>query len=156
MIRLGYPTQNLTIPASTNRTCRLASLHDAEKVRGLIRENLSDLETILRWNAEHGVPLFRMEQSLIPFASHPRFPYDWAEEHGDDLRRAGELARTLGIRLSMHPGQYIQLGSLKPEVAERSLAELRTATRVLDLIGSPDSALVLHMGGSYGETGKPT
>jgi hypothetical protein len=32
VIRLGYPTQNLTIPASTNRTLRLATLGDAEKV----------------------------------------------------------------------------------------------------------------------------
>jgi len=28
VIRLGYPTQNLTIPASTNRTLRLANLSD--------------------------------------------------------------------------------------------------------------------------------
>jgi hypothetical protein len=38
VIRLGYPTQNLAIPAWTNRTCHLASLHDAEKVQALIRE----------------------------------------------------------------------------------------------------------------------
>ncbi len=33
VIRLGYPTQNLTIPATTNRTLRLASLVDVEKVK---------------------------------------------------------------------------------------------------------------------------
>ncbi len=137
MIRLGYPTQNLTIPASTNRSCRLASLRDLDKVRGLVRENIAGVETILRWNAAHGVPLFRMGQSLIPFASHPEFPYGWSKEHGEELGRAGELARSLGIRLSMHPGQYIQLGSLRPGVVERSLSELRAATLVLDLIGSP-------------------
>jgi UV DNA damage endonuclease len=153
VIRLGYPTQNLTIPATTNRTCRLANLRDAKKLRGLIRENLAGLTAILRWNAEHGVPLFRMGQSLIPFASHPQFPYDWAEEHGDELGRCGELTRSLGIRLSMHPGQYIQPGSLKPEGVERSLGELRSAARVLSLIGSPDSVLVLHMGG--GKEDKP-
>ncbi len=31
MIRLGYPTQNLTIPASTNRTLRLASQDPAKQ-----------------------------------------------------------------------------------------------------------------------------
>ena len=149
MIRIGYPTQNLTIPASTNRTLRLASLSDEEKVRGLVRENLAGLCKILEWNARHQVGLFRMGQSLIPFASHPAFPYDWEVEHGDALREVGELARKLGIRLSMHPGQYIQPGSLKPEVAERSLVELRYVARVFDLIGSRDSVLVLHMGGAY-------
>jgi UV DNA damage endonuclease len=149
VIRLGYPAQNLTIPASTNRTLRLANLGDAEKVRALVWENLLGLETILRWNAEHGVNLFRIGQSLIPFASHPAFPYDWEAEHGDDLRGIGELARSLGIRLSMHPGQFIQPGSLRPEVSERSLAELRYVTHIFDLIGSFDSVIVLHMGGAY-------
>jgi UV DNA damage endonuclease len=113
VIHLGYPTQNLTIPASTNRTLRLASLADAEKVRGLVRENIAGLKTILRWNAEHSVGLFRMGQSLIPFASHPEFPYDWESVHAEDLHETGQLARNLGIRLSMHPGQYINPGSPK-------------------------------------------
>jgi UV DNA damage endonuclease len=149
VIRLGYPAQNLTLPATTNRTLRLASLSDAKRLKGLVRENVADLRAILRWNAEHGVGLFRMGQSLIPFASHPAFPYDWEAEHGDDLREAGELARDLGIRLSMHPGQYIHPGSPKPEVVERSLMELRYVTGVLDLLGSPEGVAVLHMGGAY-------
>lgn len=149
MIRLGYPTQNLTIPAGTNRTLRLVNLRDKDKVRGLVRENIVGLTTILSWNAARGIRLFRMGQAMIPFASHPDFPYDWEEEHGAELRQAGELARDLGIRLSMHPGQYIQPGSLKPEVVERSLAELRYVARLFDLIGSIDSVLVLHMGGAY-------
>jgi UV DNA damage endonuclease len=149
VIRLGYPAQNLTIPASTNRTLRLANLGDAEKVHALVWENLLGLETILQWNAEHGVNLLRIGQSLIPFASLPAFPYDWEAEHGDDLRGIGKLARSLDIRLSMHPGQFIQPGSLRPEVSERSLAELRYAARVFDLIGSFDSVIVLHMGGAY-------
>jgi UV DNA damage endonuclease len=152
VIRLGYPAQNLTIPASTNRTLRLANLGDAEKVRALVWENLLGLETILQWNAEHGVNLFRIGQSLIPFASHPAFPYDWKDEHRDDLREIGELARSLDIRLSMHPGQFIQPGSLRPGVSERSLAELRYVARVFDLIGSSDSVIVLHMGGAYEDT----
>ena len=149
MIRLGYPTKNLTIPAGTNRTLRLANLRDKDKVRGLVRENIAGLTTILPWNAARDIWLFRMGQAMIPFASHPDFPYDWEEEHGPELRRAGMLARELGIRLSMHPGQYIQPGSLKPEVVERSLTELRYVARLFDLIGSTDSVLVLHMGGAY-------
>jgi UV DNA damage endonuclease len=94
-----------------------------------------------------------MGQSLVPFASHPAFPYDWEDEHSDDLRGIGELARSLGIRLSMHPGQFIQPGSLKPGVPERSLHELRYVARVFDLISSPDSVIVLHMGGAYEDRG---
>ena len=147
MIRLGYPTQNLTIPAGTNRTLRLANLRDVEKLKTLVQANIAGLEEIVRWNAEREIGLFRMGQSLIPFASHPAFPYDWRKEHEEELREAGGLARTAGIRLSMHPGQYIQPSSLKPEVVQRSLEELRASARILTLLGVPDSVLVLHLGG---------
>jgi UV DNA damage endonuclease len=149
MIRYGYPAQNLTLPATTNRTLRLASLADAEKVRALVWENMLGLETIVRWNAERGIHLFRIGQGLIPFASHPAFPYDWSEEHGDDLRELGALARALGVRLSMHPGQFINPGSPNPETAGRSLDELRYAARVFDLMGLDDAVVVLHLGGAY-------
>jgi UV DNA damage endonuclease len=149
VIRLGYPAQNLTIPATTNRTLRLASISDMEKLRGLVRGNIADLRSILRWNAERGIPLFRMGQDLIPFASHPAFPYDWEAEHGEELRGVGALARDLGIRLSMHPGQYINPGSPRSEVVERSVRELRYVARVFDLLGNHDSVAVLHMGGAY-------
>jgi UV DNA damage endonuclease len=149
--RLGYPAQNLTIPATTNRTLRLASVSDVEKLQGLIRGNIADLRAILRWNAERGIPLFRMGQDLIPFASHPSFPYDWEAEHGEELRGIGALARDLGIRLSMHPGQYINPGSPRSEVVERSLWELHYVARVFDLLGNHDSVAVLHMGGAYAD-----
>ncbi len=151
MIRLGYAAQNLTIPASTNRTLRLANLSDIEKLRSLISENIHALLEILRWNAERGVGLFRIGQSLIPFASHQAFPYDWVAEHGDELREAGALALSLDLQLSVHPGQYIQPSSLKPWVVERSLAELRSSARLLSLVGGPDAVLVLYLGGAHAD-----
>ncbi len=147
MIRLGYPTQNLSIPAGTNRTLRLSNLQNIEKVRALIRANIAGLKEIVSWNARRNIGLFRMGQSLIPFASHPAFPYDWRSEHAEELREAGELARDSGVRLSMHPGQYIQPSSLKPEVVQRSVEELRASARILTLLGAPDGVLVLHLGG---------
>jgi len=149
-MRLGYPCENLTLGATTNRTLRLASL-SAGRAREKAEANLGDLERILRWNAEHGFALFRMGQGLIPFASHPRFPYDWEAAHGTELARLGALARTLGQRLSMHPGQYVNPASPVPEVVERSLAELRYSARILSLLGAEDGVLVLHLGGAYGE-----
>ncbi|QYJ14940.1 UV DNA damage endonuclease [Rubrobacter xylanophilus DSM 9941] len=152
MIRLGYPTQNLTLGASTNRSLRLKNLPDAERVSRIVRQNLQDLCRILRWNAGRGIHLFRLGQSVIPFASHPAFPYDWEAEHAAELRAAGLLARSLGIRLSMHPGQYINPGSPNPGVVERSLAELRYVTRLFGLMGcTADAVLVLHMGGAHGD-----
>jgi len=150
VIRLGYPCENLTLKASTNHTLRLGSLTE-ERVRVKAAQNLADLERILRWNARHGFGLFRIGQHLIPFASHPAFPYDWERAHGEDLRRLGALAKALGQRLSFHPGQYVNPGSPDPKVVERSLAELRYSARALSLLGAEGGVLVLHLGGVYGE-----
>jgi UV DNA damage endonuclease len=151
VLRIGYPTQNLSLPATTNRTLRLANLHDAGRVRNLVRENVADLEEILRWNSQHGVELFRIGQSLIPFASHQDFPYDWSSEHERDLAQAGKVAASLGIRLSFHPAQFVQPGSPRTEVSERGLEELRYAARALSLLGSRDGVVVLHLGGAHGD-----
>jgi hypothetical protein len=61
------------------------------------------------------------------------FPYGWETKHGEELEKAGKLARELGMRLSMHPGRYIHPGSPRRDVAERSLAEPRYVARIFDL-----------------------
>jgi UV DNA damage endonuclease len=149
-LRLGYPCENLTLGATTNRTLRLDRL-TPERVLAKVEANLRDLERILRWNAEKGFRLFRIGQHLIPFASHPAFPYDWENAHGEALARLGALARALGQRLSLHPGQYVNPGSPNREVVARSLAELRYSARLLDRLGAEGGVVVLHLGGVYGD-----
>jgi UV DNA damage endonuclease len=63
----------------------------------------------------------------------------------------GELAKGLGIRLSMHPGQFVNPASPSRDVVERSLAELRYSATVLQLLNADDGVLVLHLGGVYGD-----
>jgi UV DNA damage repair endonuclease len=60
------------------------------------------------------VNLSRIGQSLIHLASHPSLPYDWEAERGDELREIGGPARSPNSRLSMHPGQFFQPGSVWP------------------------------------------
>jgi UV DNA damage endonuclease len=147
-MRLGYVSQNLSLGATTGHTLRLANLDDAERVRSIVEANIDALERILRWNAQHDIHLFRLSSQFVPFASHPRFPYDWEAEHGGRLRALGVHAALVGTRLSMHPGQFIQPGSADPGVRDRSIAELRYAARLLSLIGASD--LVVHLGGAGG------
>ncbi|GIW19096.1 MAG: UV DNA damage endonuclease [Tepidiforma sp.] len=143
--RFGYLCENRTLGATTLRTLRLANL-TAERAREKAEANLDDLERMVRFNAAHGIGMLRIGQQVIPFASHPAFPYDWAAVHGERLAAVGALARAAGIRLSMHPGQFVQPGSSRPEVVERSLAELRYSARILELTGAEDGVIVLHGG----------
>ena len=149
MLRLGYACMNLTLGLTTNHTTRLAMIGDAERMRGLVRENLASIPPILAWNAAAGYRLFRIGSSLVPFASHPDFPYDWAVEHAAALKSVGRFAERLGQRLSMHPGQYCNPGSPDDKVVADSLREIEYATRVMELLGLKDGVVVIHLGGVY-------
>ena len=150
-LRIGYPCMNLVLGAGTNRTLRLASLADAERVRGVVRANLDALEAIIERNGAHGVRLFRVGSQFVPFASHGSVPYDWKAEHGGRLRELGALGRERGQRLSIHPGQYVCPGSPDAGIVGRSVAELRYAADVVEMLDPEDGVVVVHVGGAYGD-----
>lgn len=150
MIRIGYACINLSLEASTNGTTRLALIGDRERWIAPCQRNLQAMKAILPFNGEHGLN-FRIGSQMVPFASHAALPHDWESLLGADLRALGAQAKDLGIRLSMHPGQYCIPGSPRPEVVESSLAELRYSARLLHLMGVDDGVVVVHMGGQYGD-----
>lgn len=151
MIRFGYACLNLTLGETTNHTLRLAKLGDADRLRGAVDANITAAQRIIAWNGANGYHLFRLGQSFIPFASHENFSYDWQREHGEQLRSLAALARTHRQRLSMHPGQYCNPGSPAAGVVERSLAELRYAAALIDLLNPDSGVIVIHLGGVFGD-----
>ncbi len=150
---IGYPCENITLKATTNRTLKLSNLSE-EKIKEKFKANLEDLKRILFWNKEKGFRLFRIGQGLIPFASHELFPYDWEKEHKEEINNVGILAKKLNQRLSMHPGQYVNPGSPNPKVVERSLKELYYSAKILEFLEAKDGVLIIHLGGVYGNKEK--
>jgi UV DNA damage endonuclease len=144
-IRLGYACVNTQLPSSA-RTLRLANA-TPERLRELIAANLDALESILRWNAAHDVQVFRLTSNLIPFASHPVNALAWWDEFGDRLAELGALLRSIGARVSTHPGQYTVLSSDQPRVVAAAVAELDYHDRLLSALGlDPSHKVVLHVG----------
>lgn len=146
---LGYACLNKTLGTKA-RTLRLANL-STERVIGPIAQNLDDLLAMLRWNVDHGVRFFRASSDLVPFASHPDFPFDWEEAFAwrfDEIRR---LVKAEGLRVTAHPGQYTVLNSPRENVVEASVAELEYHARLLGLIDPRQGTMTLHVGGAYGD-----
>ncbi|MGM0554934.1 MAG: UV DNA damage repair endonuclease UvsE [Myxococcota bacterium] len=147
---LGYACINCTIDTTTGRTLRLDNLDEAY-VSEIIEANLAALTSILAWNVDHGLKLFRISSSVIPFASHPAFPIDWRARFADQLAAIREFGVAHDLRLSMHPGQYTVLNSNRPDVVDRAVAELDYHARFLEVVTPDGGDIVLHVGGAYGD-----
>lgn len=147
---LGYVGQNLTLGRTTGRTLRLANL-DSERLAAVVAENLRALGAILDWNRGHGIRMFRIASSFVPFASHPSFSFDWRHRFGAELQGLREVVAADGVRLSMHPGQYTVLNSPRPAVVDAALAEVEYGAEVLESLVPGSGTITLHLGGAFGD-----
>ena len=121
------------------------------RLRVLYAENIRILHSAAGYCAARGIRLYRMSSSLFPML----------DLEGDDtgsavladlsaeLRAAGEAFGDAGIRVLMHPEQFIVLNSDRPEVRASSLRAMQGHARVMDGLGFTRSAwnlLLLHGG----------
>ena len=144
-MRVGYACVNTQLPSSA-RTLRLARVTPG-RLSVLISQNLDALAAILRWNAAHGVVVFRLTSNLIPFGSHAANGVAWWDEFGERLSEIGAFIRAEGMRMSTHPGQYTVLSSARESVVAAALAELEYHDRLLTALGLDRShKIVLHVG----------
>jgi len=150
-MRVGYPCTNRTLGCRGSRTLRLASF-SLERLDEIVSSNLRCLETMLHFNAEHGIRFFRISSDLIPFASHPEIEPPWRHLYARALADAGALIEHEGIRIDMHPGQYTVLNSPDEKVVKNAVRDLVYHVGVLDEMGLDQTAKVqIHLGGVYGD-----
>ena len=150
-MRIGYPCINRSIGCTANRTFRLAS-YSGGRVEETVAGNLDCLERILRFNLDHGILFFRITSDLVPFASHPVMDFPWQDRFREQFRGIGRLIRDSGIRISMHPDQFVLINATDAGIVDRSVAELRYQAGVLDLMELDTTAKIqIHVGGLYGD-----
>ncbi|MEN9979307.1 MAG: UV DNA damage repair endonuclease UvsE [candidate division WOR-3 bacterium] len=150
-IRVGYPCINLSLECRGTKTFRLHS-YSKERLRETVSNNLDCLAETIRWNIAHGIGFFRISSDLVPFASHPVNSYPWYLVFARQFRRIGRLIRGSGMRISMHPDQFVLLNARDERIVRDSIRELAYHCRVLDRLGLDRSAKVqIHLGGVYGD-----
>lgn len=118
--------------------------------------NAAALEAAVRHCASLGVGAFRMTSQILPLATHPESGYHLGslDPEGRIERAfvtAGETARRLGVRLSLHPDQFVVLNSARPAVVESAIGELEHQAAVAELVGA--DTIVLHAGSAAGGMG---
>ena len=149
LARLGFVASVLAENISTSRTCRLKNATGL-RMRELIRENLDAVGRVIDFLERRRILLYRITSNLIPFASHPINKLRWWDEFADDFTALGRRFRTLGVRVSTHPGQFTVLNSPTPSIVRAAVAELEYHARLLDAFGTdPSAKIIVHVGGLY-------
>lgn len=98
----------------------------------------------------------RLSSEMFPFASHKEYGYKLTPFASEVLGDAGRVIAELGHRVSVHPGQFTQLGSPRREVVESSYRDLEYHSEMLQLLKLPpqqdrNAVMILHMGGVFGD-----
>jgi UV DNA damage endonuclease len=110
----------------------------------------------------NGLRMVRLGSDVLPVYTEPTWRYYWqlpdvrryCESH---FSRVGAFARSLDVRLSMHPGQFTVLASDNPDIVERSIEEFEYHTDVLRWMGYgktfQDFKCNVHISGRKGPQG---
>lgn len=108
-------------------------------LRDLYADNLARLGKAIEFCRSQSIKLYRLTSALFPFADDPAGT-DVLDEFSEGLQQAGVRARALGLRLVLHPDQFVVLNSDSPHVIENSIKILETHARILDLLAQPRSS----------------
>lgn len=159
MIRLGLCCIFRDEPIRFRRTTatallRLSPAARRRKLADICMANADALHTALEFCAGHGIGSFRVNSQILPLKTHPRVGYDLRKLPGGDrivarFKACGKFARARGLRLSLHPDQFVVLNSPRPEVVASSILELEYQAEVASWIGA--DVINIHGGGAYGD-----
>ncbi len=124
------------------------------KLSQLCIANALALRDALEYCAAQGIGCFRIVSQILPVKTHVDYGYELAAlPDGDQILQTfeacGAFARAHDIRLSFHPDQFVVLNSPRPDVVERSLAELEYQAEVAEWVGA--DVVNIHGGGAYGD-----
>jgi UV DNA damage endonuclease len=130
------------------RLLGLTESDQEEALRQIYSHNLERLDAAIDFCAAQGLKLYRLSSALFPFSDEPVGALTLTGL-ADRMRAVGERAVRLGIRMVLHPDQFVVLSSDSPKVVENSVKILRAHARALDLLWlprSPWTCMELHGG----------
>jgi UV DNA damage endonuclease len=146
-------SQKVRFRAMTRTRYLKLSVTEREKVlRDLYQDNLQRLDTALSFCEAENIRLYRMTSALFPLSDmQDEIGANILEEMQPELSKIGAKAEALGIRMVLHPDQYVVLSSDSAEVVKTSIQILARHARTMDLLGlprSPWSLMNIHGGKS--------
>lgn len=110
-------------------------------LKALYLNNLNRLDAALSFCQQHQIQLYRISSALFPLSDmEDEIGATILEEMSADLAKIGQRSQQLGIRMVLHPDQYVVLSSDSPQVVQSSIKILARHARTFDLLGLPRSS----------------
>jgi UV DNA damage repair endonuclease len=103
-ITIGDQVRYRTI--TRKRLLQFTEPEQQEILRELYQSNIERLQGALQFCADHSIHLYRFPTNLFPFADTP-LGAAVLSEFSDSLRQVGQRSTQAGIRLLVHPEQFI-------------------------------------------------
>ena len=122
----------------------------AEKLRSIYSQNIAILRRAVDYCLSRDINLYRMTSALFPF-SDEALGGEILDEFSGELAEIGSGALARGLRLVLHPDQFVVLSSDSETVVENSVKILKMHARTMDLLKQPRSewaAMTIHGGKS--------
>ncbi len=134
------------------RYLKLSEPERESALKELYVDNLNRLDVALSFCQQHFIQLYRLPSGLFPLSDmEDEIGATILEGMSADLARIGQRSQELGIRLVLHPDQYVVLSSDSPQVVQTSIKILERHALTFDLLGlprSPWSLMNIHGGKS--------
>lgn len=109
-----------------------------EMLRALYTENVARVEKAVEFCAANEISLYRLTSGLFPF-SDEEIGANVLTEFAEPLAETGKKALENGLRIVMHPDQFVVLSSDSEDVIKNSVKILKMHAATLDLLGQPRS-----------------
>jgi len=122
------------------RYLKLSPEERERTLRQLYQNNLQKLHDALSFCQANQIRLYRITSNLFPMSDlEDKIGANILKQMSADLSEIGQRAEALGIRMVLHPDQFVVLSSDSPEVLQNSIKILEEHARILDLLGLPRS-----------------
>lgn len=127
-----------------------AGEYSAEHIRSVWLGNIAGITAITRDLRDSGVGLFRVGSTLLPLFDKVAEDARYSELVGEAITALQSAQSAFaGLRLTMHPGQFVVLNSDSDTVVQNSIRELTYHAMVMDNLGaalSTNFAINIHGG----------
>jgi len=155
-----YNTGSTTVAWLNRQTKDVA----VEKLWSLMEQNIESCRLLVERVGEldENLRMVRLSSDILPVYTEPTWGWFWrtpdvrsACERG--FQRVGDAARSRGVRLSFHPGQFTVLASDNPDIVNRSIEEFEYHVDMARWMGYgktfQDFKINVHIAGRQGPMG---